>query len=106
MPKSLLCLKALLQWREDEQRNGKPSMNKEEEVELIKVGGQQLLKTALAGADGGETPSESQQVQGRNIELQRLLQDEQLAKESQMQARTVLCYCGCFLLWSVCMFVI
>lgn len=99
-------MKALLQWREDEQRNGKPSMNKEEEVELIKVGGQQLLKTALGGADGGETPSESQQVQGRNIELQRLLQDEQLAKESQMQVQTVLCYCGCFLLRSVCMFVI
>ncbi len=66
-------------------------MNKEEEVELIKVGGQQLLKTALAGADGGETPSASQQLQqvhGRNTELQRLLQDEQLAKKSQMEVRT------------------
>ena len=63
-------------------------MHKEEEVELIKVGGQQLLKTALAGADGGETPSASQQVQGRNTELQRLLQDEQLAKERQMEVRT------------------
>ncbi len=91
MPKTLLCLKALLQWRDDEQRNGRPSMNKEEELELIKVGGQQLIKTALAGADGGEMPSVSQQlqqVQGKNTELQRFLQDEQLAKESQMEVQT------------------
>ncbi|DBA84583.1 TPA: hypothetical protein ACH3X2_006162 [Trebouxia sp. C0005] len=80
--------KALLQWRESEQRNGMPTMNKEEEVELIKSGGQQLSKTALAGADDGETPSASQQlqqVQGRNTELQRLLQDEQLAKKSKIE---------------------
>lgn len=66
-------------------------MNKEEELELIKVGGQQLIKTALAGADGGEMPSVSQQlqqVQGKNTELQRFLQDEQLAKESQMEVQT------------------
>ncbi len=65
-------------------------MNKEEELELIKVGGQ-LIKTALAGADGGEMPSVSQQlqqVQGKNTELQRFLQDEQLAKESQMEVQT------------------
>lgn len=63
-------------------------MNKEEQDELIKVGGQQLLKTPLASADGGETPSASQQVQGQNTELQRSLQNEQLAKESQMKAGT------------------
>lgn len=66
-------------------------MNKEEEVELIKSGGQQLSKTALAGADDGETPSASQQlqqVQGRNTELQRLLQDEQLAKKSKIEVST------------------
>ncbi|KAL0019037.1 hypothetical protein WJX77_006844 [Trebouxia sp. C0004] len=80
--------KALLQWRDDEHRSGRLYMNKEEEVELIKVGGQQLMKTALAGADGDETSSASQQLQqvkGRNTELQRFLQDEQLAKESQME---------------------
>ncbi len=64
-------------------------MNKEEEDELIKVGGQQLLKTPLASANGGETPSASQQqVQCSTAELQRLLQDEQLAKESQLKVRT------------------
>ena len=93
MPETLLCLKALLQWREDEQRNGRPSMNEEEEDELIKVGGRQLLKAPLASAAGGETPSASQQVQGKNTDLQRLLQDEQLAKESQMKVRTDM-FCG------------
>lgn len=88
MTKTLLCLQALLQWREDEQRNGRPSMNEEEENDLIKVGGQQLLKAPLASADGGEKPSASQQVQGSNTNLQRLLQDEQLAKESQMKVQT------------------
>ncbi|KAL0046206.1 hypothetical protein WJX82_005562 [Trebouxia sp. C0006] len=73
--------KALFQWREDEQRNGRPSMNKEEQDELIKVGGQQLLKTPLASADGGETPSASQQ------EVERLLKEVQKMQDERDQAR-------------------